>query len=68
MKTKIIKIKSSKHLGARIKGEGVFRISGPCKITGERKTIHFNGTRKEAADEASRLLISEPSWQGGNNE
>lgn len=48
MKTKIVKVKSSKDLTKRVNGEATFRITGPSKATGKRVTVFFEGTREQA--------------------
>lgn len=48
MKTKVVKVKSSKDLTKRVNREGTFRITGPSKVTGKRVTIFFEGTREQA--------------------
>lgn len=48
MKTKIVKVKSAKNLSDRIRGVGVFRITGPSELNDKRVTVFFEGTRQEA--------------------
>jgi hypothetical protein len=48
MKIKIKKIKSSADLTERLYGVGIFRLTGPCLRTGERRVLKFEGTRPEA--------------------
>lgn len=56
MKTKIVKVKSSKDLTKRVNGEGVFRITGPCIKTGQRVTEEFEGTRDQAKARAATIF------------
>lgn len=48
MKKKVIKIKSAKNMRERLAGLGTFRVTGPCKNTGNRVTVEFVGTREQA--------------------
>lgn len=48
MKRKVTRIGNTKDMTERLKGIAVFRITGPCAVTGNKVTITFTGTRLEA--------------------
>lgn len=48
MKRKVVKVRNVKDLNKKLAGEAVFRITGPSVKTGERVTVEFTGTRKQA--------------------
>ena len=48
MKRKVTRIRRVNGLNAKLKGMHVFRVSGPCAVTGVKVTREFTGTRKQA--------------------
>ena len=48
MKRKITRIKAASTLNQKLNGIHVFRVSGPCMVTGQKVTREFTGTRKQA--------------------
>lgn len=57
MKRKVSRVKGASALGQKLVGVHVFRVSGPCALTGKRVVREFTGTRAQA--ERVRLLISD---------
>ncbi len=48
MKRKVTRIGNTGDLTERLKGIAVYRITGPCPVTGKRVTFEFTGTRLQA--------------------
>ena len=48
MKRKVTRIKRASTLEQKLNGVHVFRVSGPCALTGAKVTVEFTGTRAQA--------------------
>ena len=55
MKRKITRIKAASTLNQKLLGLYVFRITGPCVVTGRKVTLEFTGTREQAENAPLQL-------------
>lgn len=59
MKKKICKVGHTNNPEDRLRGVAVFRLTGPCPITGNRIIENFVGTRDEAEGRLEKILARE---------
>ena len=50
MKTKVRKVRNHRDLEKRLAGIALWRVTGPCVVTGKRVSRIFDGTREAAID------------------